>query len=549
MLFPALLLAASSQQLEIVKEQLFVEWTTSSRIANVTIGLPSENEVDSVLMQVEQFREEIELAKGRGLSSTEIELDLPFLLVMLDGITMECSPKFAEQCIEHLSVFDDEFSGIAASRLLRMQYRAAIILGDQSSSEKARTTFWSLDNPHPEDVVVFTLGEIQEAFEDGNTSGARNLYDRLASQLNRKQTQYLRAPFADGYAKVARTTHEAMYGWFSLAEWLVDYGYEQVVVDAELVRWIRRLPNPPNISRESDDPRIALLALRRDVANKVQHGGEEVLEQLMILARAGDGRAAEQVLEHGNSKFSEEAIELLVKFPKRIKYSIEYWQLYVANLDIKNRNVQQARKRLSPIASAEGKYQSKALEMLNQIQELEFSTLSQAFGVSSYEELPTKLTKNFTLSAMQDLLIQCISICHEEGVDEWNKSALQLLLTNSEGVSVVLIAEANRLLGQCEKAIPLFNEAILQQGPSIQAIAGLADCTKDLDAMKKIAHDASLDDSSSYWYWLSNVRIIQWFIEDGGNIVEAQAKVNRLRKKDATLGGAQFMSVFNSLCR
>ena len=54
-------------------------------------------------------------------------------------------------------------------------------------------------------------------------------------------------------------------------------------------------------------------------------------------------------------------------------------------------------------------------------------------------------------------------------------------------------------------------------------------------------------DASAYWYWLANVRVLQWYVADGGNTAEVTAKINRLRKKDASLGGAQFMSQFNTL--
>ena len=41
--------------------------------------------------------------------------------------------------------------------------------------------------------------------------------------------------------------------------------------------------------------------------------------------------------------------------------------------------------------------------------------------------------------------------------------------------------------------------------------------------------------------------VLQWYVADGGNTAEVTAKINRLRKKDASLGGAQFMSQFNAL--
>ncbi len=549
MFLTAILLAVPSVQLEEVKEQLFTEWTTTARIANVSFGLPTDAQVQSVMNQMEQCREEIKSAITMELSEMETEVDLPFLLAMVDGISMEHAPEFAEQCAYHASSLEDEFSGIAASRLLRMQYRSATILGEEKVSNESKEAFWSLTHPHPEDVVVFTLGEIQESFQSNNVMKARQLYDRLATKLNRKSTQYLRVPFAHGYARVSPTTHEALYGWFALAEWLLDYGYEQSIVDEELVKWISRLPTPPTISPLSNDSRISSLALRREIANSPHQDKGMLLQQLMVLARKGDGRAAERVLEHGESEFSEEALALIIKFPKRIKLSVDYWKLYVANLDMKNRNIEQARTRLAPIALGNGKYRSNAIEMLERIEEMELITLHDAFGVHSHGELPTSLSKQFSQSTMHDLLSQCISACHTNGVDEWSEAALALLLENADGVPVILVAEANRLLGNCEQAIPFFEESISVYGQSIQACAGLADCRKDRDAMNQVMQSTSLDGESSYWFWLSNARLIQWFIDDGGDKDEAQAKVNRLRKKDATLGGVQFMSQFNLMFR
>ena len=67
--------------------------------------------------------------------------------------------------------------------------------------------------------------------------------------------------------------------------------------------------------------------------------------------------------------------------------------------------------------------------------------------------------------------------------------------------------------------------------------------------MRRVMNSTSPGDASAYWYWVSNLRLLQWFIEDGGDQTQVIAKVNRLRQKDASLGGAQFMSQFNLLSR
>lgn len=545
---PAILLSFSSQQLEIAKEQLFTEWTTSSRIANVTFGLPTDIEVDSVALFVEELWEDIMSANAGVLSSSERQLEVPFLMAMLDGITMEYSKKHAQKCLAHLDKLDIELDGIAASRVWRMRHRAAVILGDEEGANIARNEFAALHYRHPEDEAIFTLYDIQQAFEQEGTKSARDLYNSQGNKLTSKAANYLRIPFAHGYARVSTTQSEALHGWFSLADWLVEYGYDRSIVDSQLVRWFSRLHNPPvNIEVASIDPRIASLALRLEVSRSLQKNSAGVLEKLMEFARAGDGRSAERVLEQGDSQYVEEAISLLFKFPERLQHPLDYWQMYAARLDMHNHNFKDAIARLTPISKGNGEYQVSARALLDTVRSYETRSLAVAFDTDPYKEMPTRLHEAPEPCVMQDLLQQCIHLCQSQGPTEWNMSALKVLLQQSDGVAPSVLAEAYRLNGQCDKAIPLFYEAIQLHGHSVQATAGLAECMHDSEAMRHVSHSTSPNDTSAYWYWLSNVRLLQWFIDDGGNPTIAIAKINRLRKKDASLGGAQFMSQFNTL--
>lgn len=543
-----MLLCASSQQLDIVKEQLFTEWTTSSRIANVTFGLPSTRETSSVAFLVEGFREEIISTTAGDLTSIQRALEVPFLLGMLDGITMEYSKGYAKKCLGHLDKIDVDLDGIAASRVWRMRHRAAVILGDEDGAIIARNEFSSLRHCHIEDEIIFILFDIQQLFERGEIERARDLYDKQSSQLTSNTNNYLRIPFAHGYARIAPSQSEAIHGWFSLSNWLVEYGYDQSAVDAQLVGWISRLHNPPvNIEVESDDPRIASLALRLEITQSLVENTAVALEILMKLARAGDGRAAERVLEQGDTKYAEEAIALLFQFPDRVQQSLDYWHLYAARLDLHNHNFKDAIGRLTPISRGNGEYQVQARALLDTLSTFEMRNLAVAFDIDPYADIPTNLHEEYEPCVVQDLLQQCIHLCQSEGLTQWNKSALGLLLNKTEGVTPSVLAEAYRLNGQCDKAIPLFQQAIHLHGHSVQTIAGLADCMHDSKAMQRVVQSTSHLDASSYWYWLSNVRLLQWFIDEGGDPTVATAKVNRLRKKDASLGGAEFMSQFNTL--
>ena len=540
-----IILCVSSLHLDSAREQLFTEWTTSSRIANATFGLPTENEVDSVARFVEQIRAEVISASAGELTSDERELDVPFLMGMIDGITMEYAPSFAAKCLAHLNKIDSELEGIAASRVWRMRHRATAILGDEEGAMNARNMFWSQHHRHPEDVAIFKLYDIQEAFVQRDTEKARGLYDEQAKRLISRNKNYLRLPFAHGYARIATTQREAIHGWSTLADWLVEYGYHQTVVDDTLVQWFSRLQNPPVIEANSEDPRIAAIALRQEITKTLLENTSVALEKLMELARAGDGRAAERVLEQGDSEYADEAIQLLFTFPKRVRAPLDYWQLYASRLDINNRNFKQAIARLTPISNGNSEQRVLAMALLDTIRNYEMKVLTDAFEIEN--DIPTRLRETYQPNVMQDLLQQCIHLCHTDGLTKWNTSAIGVLLTNLDGVAPNILAESYRLYGQCNEAIPLYQKAIQLEGPSIQTTAGLADCMGDIEAMQRVLHSTSPDGATSYWYWLSNVRLLQWFIQEGGDKTVATAKINRLRKKDASLGGAQFMTQFNDV--
>jgi hypothetical protein len=543
-----IVLCFSAHQLDVAKEQLFIEWTTSSSIPNVTFGLPTEHEVDAVANFIDEIRKTIISSTAGELTTSQRELDVPFLLAMLDGVTMEYAKGYAEQCLAHLAHVQGDVFGIAASRMWRMRLRASQILGDALGAQEAAHSLRSLRTAHGEDRIIVSLYDIQRAFEEGNVKLARTLYDRQDALLSKPKSQYLRVPFAHGYARLSPTTAEALYGWFSLADWLTDYGYNQKIIDAELCRWIERLPTSPLISEQSEDPRIASLAMRIEISKTLLDNTEVALEKLMILARAGDGRAAERVLEQGDSKHTEEAIKLVFAYPKRVQASLDYWQLYASRIDLQHRNYVAALQRLEPIASGKGEYQISARALIDTIRGYESHTLREALSVSE-EGLPNALLNGTPLHVVHDLLQQCIHVCHATSIDEWHHHALKLLLRHSDGISPSVVAEGHRLLGQFAQATPLFLQAIERDGPSIQTTAGLADCTQDSEAMRRVVNSTSPSDASAYWYWVSNLRLLQWFIEDGGDQTQVIAKVNRLRQKDASLGGAQFMSQFNLLSR
>jgi hypothetical protein len=361
--------------------------------------------------------------------------------------------------------------------------------------------------------------------------------------------QTLRVPFASGYARIAPSKHEGLFGMFYLADSMVQIGYEQSVVDTELLKWFTRLDYELSVTNQSEDTRIVLLATRLDISRGLQQNNGRVLQTLMVLARAGNGRAAERVLEQGATKHESEAIALVLQYPEHVNAPLEYWQLRAAYIDIKNRNMTQATNRLTPLAKGSGDFQQQAQKLIDAIDGQTCIILNRAFDSVSPTSIPTRLKEHYQPRVIQDLLQQCIKRIHTEGETLWTNGALHVLLETSEGVVPEVLAEGHRLQGSIEIAIPLFHQAIQRLGASIQITAGLADCTHDSMAMQRVVNSTSPSDESAYWYWLSNVRLLEWYIEGGGSRVDAIAKVNRLRNKDASLGGAQFMVQFNALSR
>lgn len=543
-----LLLCVSSQHLDYAREQLFVDWTTSPQIAQVTIGLPTEDEIDGVLALLHDIREEFLLHAPEELTNTQRDVDVPFLLAMIDGVLMETDSTFAKSCNAFLIELEDvDFNGIAASRYWRMRHRSAVLLGDERGALETQRIFWALKSQHPEDRLVLTLFEIQQSFHNGDINQGRSLYDKETSRLISSTTQYLRIPFASAYARIAPTLDESVRGWFALADWLVAYGCDQEVVDIELSSWMSRMSDKIEISEQSAHPRIASFAVRRGINKNLRDNEDVAVDMLMELARTGDGRSAERVLEIGDLTYKKEALELLFSFPNNLKAPIEYWHLHAAILDFQNDELEKACERLRPIANSGGVYALKARALLETITNKNQLIIQNAFVLDKVSAIPTQLAENYNLSIVQDLLQQCNHLYHTEGKNKWNSAALSILLGKADGVAPYILAEAYRLHDLYDQSIPLFNLAIDTNGPTVQTTAGLAVCTRDAESMRRIVHSTSPDDASSFWYWLANVKLIQWYIEDGGDQTQVIAKINRLRKKDASLGGVQFMAQFNTM--
>ena len=173
------LLACFTQQdkLEVAKERLFTEWTTTSTIPMVMLGMPTDDELHDVQLLVQEIRKLVIAATSEDLSSSQRDLDVPFMLGMLDGIIMRSSND-AATLLSYLSELDDAVTGIAASRLWRMRLHAATLQEDEDAATLAVKSILSIEHADAEDLVAVTLYKIAEAFDRDDYATARMLYNK-----------------------------------------------------------------------------------------------------------------------------------------------------------------------------------------------------------------------------------------------------------------------------------------------------------------------------------------------------------------------------------
>ncbi len=546
----------SGNELEAAKEHLFEAWTTHDAISQVTLGLPTETELHLVKQMVETLRQEVVVTTGGELTSTQRELDVPFMLGMLDGIAMEYAPRHAISCIQHLESLDDAVSGIAASRIWRMRLRAAIILDDKSSATKATRALKSMSHPSQEDLLAVTLNEIKQSIDRGNLPNARKKYTNQDAILAKGGHHLLRSTLASGYAHLAPTKEDALFGWFHLASWYVDHGVRQQEVDRYLLTEFERLDMMPSITEESGDERLVALATRIAVEVDLEAGRlGKAIQRLMKLARGGDICAAERILTHHENpialNYVQEALDIVLSHPTQTDVPVDYWRLFAATREVQRVDYTAALALLQQVP-ASSPYFERATRIVRQLNSIDVDTLLTQIQQTSIAKVPVTvaaIAETNSPQVIQELLRVCVDTWHQEGELSlhWLRPTVVTLLEYEAGVSSSTRGEAYRLLGQFERAKPLLLEAIQKSGNSIQTAAGLAECTRDVAAMQQVVLSTSHKDATAYWYWLSNVRLLQWHIEDGGQWTEAIAKINRLRRMDETFGGTQFAAQINAL--
>jgi tetratricopeptide (TPR) repeat protein len=553
------LLACFTQQdkLEVAKERLFTEWTTTSTIPMVMLGMPTDDELHDVQLLVQEIRKLVIAATSEDLSSSQRDLDVPFMLGMLDGIIMRSSND-AATLLSYLSELDDAVTGIAASRLWRMRLHAATLQEDEDAATLAVKSILSIEHADAEDLVAVTLYKIAEAFDRDDYATARMLYNKQDAMLERIGATRLRDPLASGYARLAPTKSEALFGWFTMAERFVDQGVDQQRVDQLLLEQLQRLPHffELDVNETNPDNRLAALAGRLAIDQAFAAGNMQLaLTLLMQRARKNDVHAAERVLMYHDAPaatpYVQEALTIVLSHPKQVRTSIAYWHLFAATEEIQRGNYPRALTFLARIEETSS-YSAEARKLEQQLSAIDVASIIEQMQHAKLSDIPLvveRLVAESPPEIVQELLRHCIDRWHDEGIERalWIKTSCATLLSHSIDVAPSVLGETYRLLEQHDQAMELFEKSIALHGATVQTTAGLADCTRDIAAMRSVAASTSHDDRSAYWFWLSNVRLLQWYLEDGGDQIVATAKVNRLRREDDSLGGAMFQSQFNAL--
>ena len=488
MISVVLVACAFCTQADNAKEYLFHSWTTTPIIANVVVGLPTEIELN----QVKTLLAEV-VKKTTSSDNTTAQ---KFMHVMIAGIEMEYEAEKVSHCLSYIESIDENLHGIAGSRVLRFQLRCAQLQGDVEKAQSFATLLREFDGAHVEDAAVLCLYDIERAMQENDNELAQQLYMDFDTLMCASGAQYVRIPVALGYARVAKTQENKVYALVRLSQWLEEFGYEEEAVRELLLSWLSRLQPRIEITRSSVIPSIALLATELATYSELDTTDAN-WEEITLLVQAQDFQEAILLLE--------------------------------------------------PLAEAAGERQDDAIALLSMVRRVTPIPLIDAFECSRDSKLPIAMSRTFNSTTLQELFQQAIKQTHTTGESAWLHQAFLLLLQEERQIDDAVLAESCRLIGEYTQAKQFFVKAIALEGESVQLVCGLADCTRDSKAMSIVIQSTSPGDTSSYWYWLANVRILQWYAEDGGDQVEIAAKINRLRKKDASLGGAQFISEFNAL--
>ena len=551
MIFKLLLtVALSASSLEHIKVELFEQWSEENLFPMVSFGLPTQHEMQDVESCLDDLLKQLNVASGQALSEEERLIELPFLNGMVAGLLLGREGN-AELCLKHLEGLDDVVYGFSSSKMWRMRLQAYVALQDYTAAQHAAQELRSLRHVSTEDQTVLALFEISQLLTgpNPNIEDAVQRFKQHDQSLIDSKHFRLRDAFACGALNLMQS-HSGKKQILISRHSLDAALYQSNAVARNALRELNsRLETPVQFLKSDDHPVSKALAYWNDIESLQQESAKRVAP-LIELALAGNHEASATLLStYRTNPTVLDHIDLLfdhtvVTNDRNVR---EYWTLQRAIHCINNNKREEGLEYLYLIPES-STYAEDAKRILRQIHELNadvlMGTLKQVSGDS---EACTALAQSWNAKTKIKVARELLNRMHASP-DDWHLKSIEAFIGEPNELPSYMSGEFFRLLGDSEHAQLHFKRAIDKDGETIETLAGLADVTRNADAMKRVVLSTSQETQKTYWYWLANLRLIEWHLEDGGSKVDAIAKVNRLRKMDASLGGTHFQNLFNELC-
>ncbi len=540
----------STLPLEDIKVDLFERWSESGLFPMVSFGLPSKQETQEVQTCLEDLVRQLNVASGGSLSEEERSVELPFLSGMVAGLHPS-GEEHAQLCLKHLEGLDDVVFGFSASKLWRMRLQAYITLGDSRAAQHASQELRSLRDISIEDQTVLALFDISEllAGAEPRIEAAIRRFSAHDQSLIKDKHFYLRDAFASGTLRLMNSTSgkkKLLNSRFSHDKAL----YQDSKTARDSLRAVnKRLAAPLEFLKSDADSTCQTIAQWNEIDALPSDDAKRVAP-LIELSLSGNHEASVEFLStFAANPIVAEHVDVLfenavVSNDSNVR---EYWILQRAIHCINSNKREEGLQFLYLIPKASN-YAEEASSILRQIHELNVDSLVESLKQSAnHQEANSALVQSWSELTRLRVAKELVVRTHKKSA-QWNLDAIEAILVKPSGLPNHLIGELFRLIGDSDNAVKFFSLAIKEDGKTIETLAGHADVTRDIEGMKRILRVTAAQSQKSYWYWLANLRLIEWHLQDGGGKVDAIAKVNRLRKMDASLGGTHFQHLFNELC-
>ena len=543
--FATLILVGSSPSFQAANKDLFENWGTVLHIPSITIGVPTDMELQESTMLLDQIYEQLVVSSSEAISLKQRELDVPFALGMVEGIRAVSGDKNAAiSCLNHCSELDDAVSGWSASRLWRMRIHAYKCLEDEDKINMCVEALMKVSNADIEDQLVAIL----------HSKGTIR-FDVWGEKLVVANRHDLRWDFASGV--VNQDPLKNLGSIFSLTADLAKQGVSRRVLDNKTRELLERLDEPIHVSEEHDNRVVSILASRLKIHKYLQEQKYTEAKTSLLLLLAHDGVFSAELLV-SNKKLNANDAELSESFSVLLQRTTEttfpesYLQLIAASHAVKVGETESAISLLDMVSETSDFYQD-AQNMLQFLHGSDVDAIKAELesAANNTQKLDQVIATIQSPVVARRLLQYFISKWHGNRGENTTfvREVILALLPKSNGTRPALLGEANRLVGNHVEAKRLFEQSIDSKGETLQAVIGLAACNRDVAAMRRACKGLSLDGTLDYWFWFAHAHMIQWYCEDGGDKAKATAKVNRLKQLDLTLGGEQFASVFRKALR